>query len=146
MARKGSTKTRTRKKRTSSSRGKKNNSLVGSLSGALIILLTLTGMFQLGVLGSLVLGIYKMLVGQSYLLLMIIVLLYSLGLVIYNQLVHFRKNWVWGMIIFYSGLLLFLHSLMFQELNQHGHFFQVTWNNVGPVSYTHLTLPTNREV
>lgn len=35
------------------------------------------------------------------------------------------------MIIFYSGLLLFLHSLMFQELNQHGHFFQVTWNNVG---------------
>lgn len=131
MARRGSTKTRTRKKRTSSSRGKKNNSLVGSLSGALIILLTLTGMFQLGVLGSLVLGIYKMLVGQSYLLLMIIVLLYSLGLVIYNQLVHFRKNWVWGMIIFYSGLLLFLHSLMFQELNQHGHFFQVTWNNVG---------------
>ena len=94
MARKGSTKTRTRKRRTSSTRGKKNNSLVGSLSGALIILLTLTGMFQLGVLGSLVLGIYKMLVGQSYLLLMIIVLLYSLGLVIYNQLVHFRKKWV----------------------------------------------------
>ena len=131
MARKGSTKTRTKKKGTSSTRGKKNNSLVGSLSGALIILLTLTGMFQLGVLGSLVLGIYKMFVGQSYLLLMIIVLLYSIGLLIYNQLVHFRKNWVWGMVVFYGGLLLFLHSLMFQELNQHGHFVQVTWNNVG---------------
>lgn len=131
MARKGSTKPRTRRKRQRASRSSRSNSLVGSLLGILVILLTLTGMFQLGVLGSLVLGVYKMLVGQSYLLLMMIVILYSLGLVIYNQLVRFRKNWVWGMLIFYCGLLLFLHALMFQELNQHSHFFEITWNNVG---------------
>ncbi|WP_251547034.1 FtsK/SpoIIIE family DNA translocase [Limosilactobacillus caecicola] len=131
MARKASSKRRSQTKRTRSTKNRKGNHLAGSLLGVLIILLTLTGMFQLGAIGTLVLGVYKMLVGQSYLLLMLIVVLYSIGLIIYNQLVRFRQNWVWGMLIFYVGLLLLLHAQMVGEINQHSHFFQITWNNVG---------------
>lgn len=131
MARKTSTRRRSSTKRSRSKGRSQNNKLVGSLCGLLMILLTFTGMFQLGVIGTFVLGLYKMLVGQSYLLLMVIVILYSIGLLIYNQFVHFRKNWVWGVVIFYCGLLLLLHAQMFNELNQHSHFFEITWNNVG---------------
>lgn len=142
MARKVGRKRRPRQKKNRTSRRNKNNRLVGSLTGILIILLTLTGLFQLGIIGSFVLGLYKMLVGQSYLLLMAIVILYSVGLVIYNQMVNFRKNWVWGMVVFYLGLLLMLHVQMFQQLNQHSHFFAVTWNNVGRnIVNTDSTLP-----
>ena len=131
MAKKTSTNRRTRSRRPRTSKSAKTNKLIGSLSGILIILLTLTGMFQLGVVGTFILGLFKMLVGQSYLLLMFIVIIYALGLTIYNQMVHFRKNWVWGMVIFYLGLLMFFHSQMFGELSQHNHFFTITWNNVG---------------
>ena len=106
MAEKKVTKRRPRRKSKRVTKTNKNNKLVGSLSGILIILLTLTGMFQLGIIGTFILGIYKILVGQSYLLLMAIVILYSIGLTIYNQMVHFRKNWVWGVLVFYLGLLL----------------------------------------
>ena len=131
MAEKKVTKRRPRRKSKRVTKTNKNNKLVGSLSGILIILLTLTGMFQLGIIGTFILGIYKILVGQSYLLLMAIVILYSIGLTIYNQMVHFRKNWVWGVLVFYLGLLLLLHAQMFGELNQHNHFLMITWNNVG---------------
>lgn len=142
MARKVGRKRRPRQRKNRTSRRNKHNRLVGSLTGILIILLTLTGLFQLGIIGSFVLGLYKMLVGQSYLLLMAIVILYSIGLVIYNQMVNFRKNWVWGILIFYLGLLLMLHVQMFQQLNQHSHFFAVTWNNVGRnIVNTDSTLP-----
>ncbi|MCI5812740.1 MAG: DNA translocase FtsK [Lactobacillus sp.] len=131
MAEKKVTKRRPKRKSKRVTKTNKNNKLVGSLSGILIILLTLTGMFQLGIIGTFILGIYKILVGQSYLLLMAIVILYSIGLTIYNQMVHFRKNWVWGVLVFYLGLLLLLHAQMFGELNQHNHFLMITWNNVG---------------
>lgn len=131
MAVKKSTKRHQRRKSNRTTKANKNNKLVGSLSGILIILLTLTGIFQLGIIGTFILGLYKILVGQSYLLLMAIVIIYSIGLIIYNQMVHFRKNWVWGVVIFYLGLLLLLHAEMFGELNQHNHFLMITWNNVG---------------
>ena len=70
MAEKKVTKRRPRRKSKRVTKTNKNNKLVGSLSGILIILLTLTGMFQLGIIGTFILGIYKILVGQSYLLLM----------------------------------------------------------------------------
>lgn len=131
MARKAAHRRRPKQRRNRTNSRSKNNRLMGSLTGILIILLTLTGMFQLGIIGNLVLGLYKMLVGQSYLLLMVIVMLYSCGLVIYNQMVHFRPHWVGGLTLFYAGILLLLHVRMFDELNQHSHFFVVTWNNVG---------------
>ena len=131
MARRKVTKRRTASKRKRTRKTSSNNRLAGSLSGILVILLTLTGMFQLGMIGTFILGIYKILVGQSYLLLMAIVIIYSIGLTIYNRMVHFRKNWVWGLLIFYLGLLLLLHTQMFGQLNQHNHFLMITWNNVG---------------
>lgn len=124
---KSNTRRKSRKRRQTT---KHSDRLIGSLAGIIIILLVLTGMFQLGAIGSMVLAIFKFVVGNSYYLLMVITILYALGLTIYNRLVHFRTRWVWGMVAFYAGLLLYLHTSMFNELNQHSHFLIVTWNNL----------------
>ena len=61
---------------------------------------------------------------------MAIVILYSLGLTIYAQWPRFRKRWVWGMLIFYLGLLLMLHARMFDQLGRHSDFWNQTWSSV----------------
>lgn len=103
---------------------------IRSLSGLAIILLTLTGLFKLGILGTGVQDVFKIMVGQSYPLLMAIVILYSLGLTIYAQWPHFKKRWIWGTVIFYLGLLLMLHAQMFDQLGRHSDFWNQTWNSL----------------
>lgn len=133
MARKNNTTRRRSNKTAAKRRSRKparDERAIRSLSGLAIILLTLTGLFKLGVLGAGVQDIFKVLVGQSYPLLMAIVILYSLGLTIYAQWPRFRKRWVWGMLIFYLGLLLMLHERMFDQLGRHSDFWNQTWSSV----------------
>ncbi|WP_270635459.1 FtsK/SpoIIIE family DNA translocase [Limosilactobacillus mucosae] len=133
MARKKNTTHRRSNKTAAKRRSRKparDERAIRSLSGLAIILLTLTGLFKLGVLGAGVQDIFKVLVGQSYPLLMAIVILYSLGLTIYAQWPRFRKRWVWGMLIFYLGLLLMLHARMFDQLGRHSDFWNQTWSSV----------------
>lgn len=133
MARKKNTTRRRSNKTAAKRRSRKparDERAIRSLSGLAIILLTLTGLFKLGVLGAGVQDIFKVLVGQSYPLLMAIVILYSLGLTIYTQWPRFRKRWVWGMLIFYLGLLLMLHARMFDQLGRHIDFWNQTWSSV----------------
>lgn len=133
MARKNNTTRRRSNKTAAKRRSRKparDERAIRSLSGLAIILLTLTGLFKLGILGAGVQDIFKVLVGQSYPLLMAIVILYSLGLTIYAQWPRFRKRWVWGMLIFYLGLLLMLHAWMFDQLGRHSDFWNQTWSSV----------------
>ncbi|MEO5285015.1 FtsK/SpoIIIE family DNA translocase [Limosilactobacillus allomucosae] len=133
MARKKTTTRRRSNKTAAKRRSRKparDERAIRSLSGLAIILLTLTGLFKLGILGAGVQDIFKVLVGQSYPLLMAIVILYSLGLTIYAQWPRFRKRWVWGMLIFYLGLLLMLHARMFDQLGRHSDFWNQTWSSV----------------
>jgi S-DNA-T family DNA segregation ATPase FtsK/SpoIIIE len=104
--------------------------LANSLTGVLVILLTLTGWFNLGLIGKLVNGLYQFLVGQSELVLMLIVCLYAISLIVYNRLARFRTRWVVGFLIFYAGLLILLHAQMFDSLNQHTHFMTITINHL----------------
>lgn len=125
-------KRRRRKTRQQAKRSAKghHSRLAGSLTGVLTILLTLTGWFNLGLIGKLVNGLYQFLVGQSELLLMIIVCLYAISLIVYNRLARFRTRWVVGFLVFYAGLLILLHSQMFDNLNQHTHFMTITINHL----------------
>lgn len=125
-----SRKRRQKKQSTNRRRAKKTSRLVGSLTGVLVLLLTVTGMFQLGVIGDLVFDLYEFFVGQTYPLLMIIVILYSISLIIYNKLARFRTRWVWGVMIFYVGLLILMHANLFTGLNQHSHYVNITINRL----------------
>lgn len=126
MARKARTTTRPRAK----TKPKVQNRLVKSLSGILAILILLVGLFKLGIIGTLVMGLFELIGGETAPELMVVVIIYCLGLTLYGRFPRVKVRWLSGAVLFYAGLLLALHVAMFDSLNAHSHYLLTTWNSL----------------
>lgn len=126
MARKARTTTRPRAK----AKPKVQNRLVKSLSGILAILILLVGLFKLGIIGTLVMGLFELIGGETAPELMVVAIIYCLGLTLYGRFPRVKVCWLSGAVLFYTGLLLALHVAMFDSLNAHSHYLLTTWNSL----------------
>ncbi|WP_371967361.1 DNA translocase FtsK [Limosilactobacillus fermentum] len=126
MARKARTTTRPRAK----AKPKVQNRLVKSLSGILAILILLVGLFKLGIIGTLVMGLFELIGGETAPELMVVAIIYCLGLTLYGRFPRVKVRWLSGAVLFYTGLLLALHVVMFDSLNAHSHYLLTTWNSL----------------
>lgn len=126
MARKARTTTRPRAK----AKPKVQNRLVKSLSGILAILILLVGLFKLGIIGTLVMGLFELIGGETAPELMVVAIIYCLGLTLYGRFPRVKVRWLSGAVLFYAGLLLALHVAMFDSLNAHIHYLLTTWNSL----------------
>lgn len=126
MARKARTTTRSRAK----AKPKVQNRLVKSLSGILAILILLVGLFKLGIIGTLVMGLFELIGGETAPELMVVAIIYCLGLTLYGRFPRVKVRWLSGAVLFYAGLLLALHVAMFDSLNAHSHYLLTTWNSL----------------
>lgn len=127
-----------RRKKASSrrTRGKKQQyRLIDNLLGIIVCLLMLVGLFNLGVLGTFLDNCFKIFVGSSFPIAMIIVFLYGLCFALYGHRPHFKKRWIAGAIIAYIGLLMWLQTVMFQRLNLHAKVIETTWNSLSKVIF-----------
>ena len=127
-----------RRKKASSrrTRGKKQQyRLMDNLLGIIVCLLMLVGLFNLGVLGTFLDNCFKIFVGSSFPIAMIIVFLYGLCFALYGHRPHFKKRWITGAIIAYIGLLMWLQTVMFQRLNLHTKVIETTWNSLSKVIF-----------
>ncbi len=127
-----------RRKKASSrrTRGKKQQyRLMDNLLGIIVCLLMLVGLFNLGVLGTFLDNCFKIFVGSSFPIAMIIVFLYGLCFALYGHRPHFKKRWIAGAIIAYIGLLMWLQTVMFQRLNLHTKVIETTWNSLSKVIF-----------
>ena len=127
-----------RRKKASSrrTRGKKQQyRLMDNLLGIIVCLLMLVGLFNLGVLGTFLDNCFKIFVGSSFPIAMIIVFLYGLCFALYGHRPHFKKRWIAGTIIAYIGLLMWLQTVMFQRLNLHAKVIETTWNSLSKVIF-----------
>ena len=126
MARKARTTTRPRAK----AKPKVQNRLVKSLSGILAILILIVGLFKLGIIGTLVMGLFELIGGETAPELMVVAIIYCLGLTLYGRFPRVKVRWLSGAVLFYTGLLLALHVAMFDSLNAHSHYLLTTWNSL----------------
>lgn len=126
MARKARTTTRPRAK----AKPKVQNRLVKSLSGILAILILLVGLFKLGIIGTLVMGLFELIGGETAPELMVVAIIYCLGLTLYGRFPRVKVRWLSGAVLFYTGLLLALHVAMLDSLNAHSHYLLTTWNSL----------------
>ena len=127
-----------RRKKASSrrTRGKKQQyRLMDNLLGIIVCLLMLVGLFNLGALGTFLDNCFKIFVGSSFPIAMIIVFLYGLCFALYGHRPHFKKRWIAGTIIAYIGLLMWLQTVMFQRLNLHAKVIKTTWNSLSKVIF-----------
>lgn len=109
--------------------------LIDNLLGVIVCLLMLVGLFNLGVLGTFLDNCFKIFVGESYPLAMVIVFLYGLCFALYSHWPHFKKRWVAGTLIAYTGFLMWLQTVMFQRLNLHAKIIETTWNSLSKVIF-----------
>ena len=129
--RKRSTNRRTAKtKGRRSSQAKKEARLVNNLVGLIVSLLMLLGLTNLGSLGTFIANCFRILVGESYPLAIITVMIFSLSYTFYAQAPRLKLRWVAGYLVTYTGLLLWLHVLMVSQQNVHANFIPVTWSNL----------------
>lgn len=119
----------TKKRRSRRSSTAKQHRLINNLVGIIVVLLMLVGLFNLGALGAVIQGLFKLLVGASYPVLMLIVLLYGFGFALYARWLHFTPRRIVGFVVCYLGLLIWLHVLMMNQLNVHAKIPAVTWSN-----------------
>lgn len=129
-----------RKKRSGTGRRRSTNKkgqakLVANLVGLILAFLMLIGLFNLGVIGQLLVGIFSVLVGKSYPVVMILALISGISLTFFGHQPKYNQRWIWGFIVAYSGALIWLHYLMFNHLNLHANFLAVTWNNLSKVFF-----------
>ena len=122
-----------RKKRTSTRRQTKKNQyrLVDNLVGVILSLLMLVGIFSLGGLGAFLDNCFKIFIGETYPLAMLIVLVYGLSFAFYGHRPHFKGRWIGGAFVAYLGLLMWLQTMMFQHLNVHSRIIATSWDNIG---------------
>ena len=78
----------TKRRRSRRGSAAKQHRLINNLVGIIVVLLMLVGLFNLGVLGAVIQGAFKLLVGASYPALMLIVLLYGFGFALYARWLH----------------------------------------------------------
>lgn len=109
--------------------------LVNNLLGLIVSLLMLLGLTSLGSLGTLVANCFRLLVGASYPVAIITVMLFSLSYTFYARSPRLKPRWVVGYLVAYAGLLLWLHVLMVNQQNVHANFVTVTWNNLSRVLF-----------
>lgn len=122
---------RKRRRKTSRKKTSQNKkSPVANLLGLALLLLMLVGLFQLGMLGTLINHCFQILVGSTYPVVEVVLGLCAICITIYGQWPHFRWTWIVGFIVFYLGLLTYVHYQMFNTLGRHTDFINITWNNI----------------
>lgn len=131
MARKKRSSTRRRKTSTKKSQVR----IVDNLVGIILSFLILIGLFNLGIIGQLLVGIFSLAVGKAYPVAMILVLISGLSLTFFGHRPKYNRRWIIGFWTAYCGVLIWLHYLMFSHLNIHANYLSVTWNNLTKVFF-----------
>ena len=126
-------KKKTRKRQTTKRKPKnstKYDSALNNLLGIVIILLMLLGLFNLGAIGTLVANLFRIIVGQTYPLMLVIITIYAVGLTFKGRWPHFNIRFLIGGFLAYIGLLLLFHGSMFNQFDRHSDFVAITWTNL----------------
>ena len=110
-------------------RKKKSSKIVLSerFIGVLISLLSVFGIFHLGFLGTLIANIFRILIGDAYVVGLIIVLCIGIYLMIYGKEPQVKFRYLSSFTMILLGVLLSLDIFFFSGLNLHAKFVSTIW-------------------
>lgn len=130
MARRKAKTKRQKRRQTRSEENSFFSRYLSNIVGAVLTLLLLVGLFDLGALGKVVEGAFQIIIGWAAPAGIIIALIYSISYTLTGHRPHLRWRWIIGAILMLAGALLILHTRMFDLLSRHTDFISVTWDNL----------------
>lgn len=86
--------------------------------GALLVFFGLFALLKLGFLGTMIANVFRIIVGNTYPLLAAGTILYGAVILVKQDVPTFKhKEKLWGVLLLYLGVLLFLHTRMFAGID-----------------------------
>lgn len=123
-------KKRTKKKRKTTKKQKQlQEQRLVIIIGLIFILFAVFSLFSLGFLGNLIANVLRMIGGNTYQFLALLLGVYGLLLVVKNTKLKFSKGRRWaGIGVFYIGILVILHARLFANVqSQNPNVLKTTW-------------------
>ncbi|TGD25096.1 DNA translocase FtsK [Companilactobacillus suantsaicola] len=125
MARKKAT-TKPRKRKTTTN----NSRLIRSLVSLVWILLSILGLFKFGIVGKTFDNIYRIFVGDSYPVLLIISIFVAAFIIATGRIPLMTPKRNFGLLFVYLGTLVILHGIFFSNMSLYHNYNLVTWNTL----------------
>lgn len=118
------------KKRTTKTRKtkKKNSNISVNIFGVFLVLISILALFKFGTVGKFLTNSYRLLVGDSFYILALILVLVGALLFAFGKLPKLSWKRVSGGTLVYLSFLVLLHSLWFNSMNIHNNIVKVTLN------------------
>ncbi|AKP68486.1 cell division protein FtsK [Companilactobacillus ginsenosidimutans] len=104
--------------------------LIKSVIGLALIIFSVLGLFQLGIVGKFYDNIYRIFVGDSYLFMLLVSIFAGAFLIATGKLPKMNPKRNFGFVFTYMGALVMLHKLMFTKLSLYHNYNLITWNTL----------------
>ncbi len=109
----------------------KNEKTTYFLIGVGFIIFGILGGLKLGFLGILMANVFRSLVGNTYVVLAVLLILYGLLLIFMGKDPKFKRKTIWiGALVFYLSFLLFVEIGLFKQINRDTAIISLTWQKI----------------
>ncbi|WP_338216435.1 DNA translocase FtsK [Companilactobacillus muriivasis] len=123
-----------RKKASATPRKKKktvnNSRLIRSLVSLLWIILSILGLFKFGIVGKTFDNLYRIFVGDSYPVLLIVSIFVGAVIIATGRIPVMTPKRNFGLLFIYLGSLIILHGIFFSNMSLYHNYNLVTWNTL----------------
>ncbi|QCX24240.1 DNA translocase FtsK [Companilactobacillus futsaii] len=107
-----------------------NSRLIRSLVSLVWIILAILGLFKFGLVGKTFDNIYRIFVGDSYPVLLIISIVVAAFIIATGRFPLFSPKRNFGFLFVYLGTLIILHGIFFSNMSLYHNYNLVTWNTL----------------
>lgn len=107
-----------------------NSRLIRSLVSLLWIILSILGLFKFGLVGKTFDNIYRIFVGDSYPVLLIISIFVGAVVIATGRIPVMTPKRNFGLLFVYLGTLIILHGIFFSNMSLYHNYNLVTWNTL----------------
>lgn len=122
--------TPTKRTRKATTKNKSDSRLFRSIFGLLLIVLSVLGLFKFGIIGNFFDNIYRIFVGDSYPVMLVISIFVGAFLIATGRLPVMTPKRNFGFLFTYLGMLVILHIMMFNKIELYHNYNLVTWNTL----------------
>ncbi|ANZ58000.1 cell division protein FtsK [Fructilactobacillus lindneri] len=101
-----------------------------NILGLLVMIISLLGFFSLGIIGTFFANLFRILVGNSYQVLLALFGIWGIFLLIEHPLPKVKDRFLVGTGVSFTGYLIFASLSMFNALDQHFQYWGTTWKTL----------------
>ena len=106
---------------------KKNKKYVLNFVGLVLVFISLFAGCKLGLAGRFLANVYRVFVGDSYLIVALLLALLGIFLFLFGRVPHIGWKRTLGLAFLIIGSLTIMHGMLFQQLNLKNDLIGVTW-------------------